>query len=182
MPIWEKIRDSFFEEEPENPSTEENSVDVQRDLVTPSLSYDGNVPPKEVSPDIVSQAYGQFKDNQFDIFIVEELSSNFEGIPEDTKNTLIRKNLATLGVDLSLVIGEAKQRKAAISEVTQEHQSDSERLGQEISSQIADAKARIDELSARNIERENKMQAELAGAKAELERLDNIIYILGGEK
>lgn len=132
------------------------------------------------STDIVSEAYTHFKSSEFDIFKIEELYANFEGIPEDTKNQLIRKNLETLNINLPDLIAEAIQRKSIIEDVAQEHVTKSENLGKDIESQIADAKARIDELSAQNIERKNKIAAELAGAQAETTRLDAIITILGG--
>lgn len=87
-----------------------------------------------------------------------------------------------MGVDVSSVITEAKQRKSAIDSVTQEHKNVSERMQHDIDSKIAEAKALIDELSAKNIERLNKLDAELLGAESELKRLDAIIYILGGDK
>ena len=133
-----------------------------------------------LSEDIVSEAYSQFVNTGFNLFKVEELYANFDGIPEDTKITLVRKNLGTLGIDLVSLIDEAVARKATIDKVKEDHVVKSENYGKEINSQIADAKTLIDELSAKNIERKNKIAAELAGADAETKRLEHIIKILGG--
>lgn len=184
MGFKEAFMDFFTEPVPANEDTAQKvgmpAVKSPHDLTLEARPNDLDATDIQSSTDIVSEAYTHFKSNGFDIFKIEELYANFEGIPEDTKNLLIRKNLETLNINLPDLIAEAKQRKSIIEDVAQEHVTKSENLGKDIESQIADAKARIDELSAQNIERKNKIAAELAGARAETTRLDAIITILGG--
>lgn len=175
----------LFDGEPQEPTQREvSNLPSKEDLATLPMDdpavYTSSME-QETPTDIVSKAYEPFDDNDFNIFTVEELYSNFEGIPEDTKNQLIQKNLRTLGIDLNTVIYEAIQRKESISTVTQEYISYSENLGHEIETKIADARKLIDELSTQNIERKNKLENEMSASNAEIARLNKIIHILGGE-
>ncbi|WP_286961856.1 hypothetical protein [Lactococcus sp. UBA7220] len=173
-----KLKDFFFETVPEETTKKETSSRELSNSNAPEI----DVSKVDLARDIISQAYEQFSDSKFDIFVVEELYANFDGIPEDTKMQLIRKNLSTLKIDLNEVIDESVRRKDAINAVSQEHKNASEALGKDISSQIEEARSLIDKLTSQNIERKNKLEAELAGVDAELKRLDNIIHILGGTK
>lgn len=184
MSLGKKLVGWFYDEEPETKKEKEENTPALRNVDNMSNDNVDDVARASAivaTADIVTQAYEAFGDSKFDIFNVEELYANFEGIPESTKNDLIRKNLVTLHVDLVAAIGEAKSRKESIAKVSQEHQAESEKIGEEIASHIRDAKALIDQLSAQDIERKNKLEAELEGARAELARLDEIIRILGGE-
>lgn len=178
MGLFDSIKKSFVEEIEEE--VDVSSPDARLEDDTPVSDIPEDVTSVTISEDIVSEAYRKFANSSINIFVVEELVKNFEGIPEATRNSMLCKNLKTLGHDVALYQAELQQRKDEIEKVTAKQKSICESTCADIDIKIAEAKKLIDSLSSQKLDLQNNFNAACAGAEKELQRLNNISSIIGG--
>lgn len=132
------------------------------------------------TPDIILAAYSKLPASKYDIFLVEKLLSNFATLPEETKNATLQATLTTMGIDINLFISEAQTRSNAINNALAAYSEKTAIAIANIAQKIVDAKEQIELLSEQSVGYQNNLSLAKSSTKGEVDRLQNILKVLGG--
>lgn len=130
---------------------------------------------------VVELAYSTLPQSTEDIFVVEELLKGFTALPEQQRYLTLQSTLKTLGKDPDMFILEADSKRQAIAKALQTTIDKVTAESNQIAEEINAAKARIDELTQRDLDIKNGLDISKKECIQECKRLDNIILVLGGQ-
>ena len=187
--LWEKLG-IVSEEETETIPTEKEKQ--QRDLFlstegTKANPSDLNLTSSSVVSadcehlDVVKEAYATLPASTEDIFVVEKLLANFSALPEKQRYETLQSTLETMGKDVDSFIAEAETRKNALLTTLKNHIENVENQSKQISFEIEEAKQKIDSLVQQDLNLKNGLDISKKECKVEIDRLLNIIKVLGGQ-
>ena len=187
--VIQSVEDSGSEATPKNPNADLFATNPSN-MARPSATQTSEATAKvktEIDPniehvDVVKEAYSSLPDSVNNIFVVEELLKNFAALPEEQRYTTVQATLKTMGLNVNNFITEANARKNAISNALQRTIDDVNANSERIAHEIADARKKIDELTAESLAINNGLDVSKKEAKKEYDRLNAIITVLGGNK
>lgn len=183
--------DRFFETE-EGETNEVGKKTEKFADTTQEVSKTINDSEKEVqiTDNIVQVAYERFNKQPTALFKVEEIAETLKEEKNEAKrNDLVRKLLIQFGNNLDDLRAEATARIDGIKRVQSEYEASYKERSEQIESQIASKQkaledftvatnSSIDNLKAEEQSNATKLASDNAGAAKEINRLNQILYIL----
>lgn len=131
--------------------------------------------------DVIAEAYSTLPKSEDDIVvIVEKLLQNFEMLPAETKPTVVRSTLETMGKDIGKFLMEADTKKNALANAIARYAQNTSDEITKLEAIIAEAEAEISRCKQEQLNKKNELEKQKAAVAEEAKRLEKIIGILGG--